>query len=251
MRFKKMLVALVACMALTAVTANGAQAALRWDIDGTPLAGSETVTVGTHEGKHLGAWILSGSAIGTTIDLMAEDIECGAVGGCKIEGAGASAATLKFTNVKVAKPTSCTAQSPGGVAGILTTNALKDQIKMDTKTAGSTVVLDEFSPVAAGGALLEIEFSGADCTLAGNKLAVKGTAEGEALHTVGEGGVNRLVINNTGEEFVQQLLRFGSSQQKTGGGTLTLGGGNATLAGTAAIVLNGKPHAGQEFGATE
>jgi hypothetical protein len=245
MRLKKMLVALVACMALTAVAANAAQAALHWTVNGgTTLAGPETVTVGT-DGPGAGAWLLSGTTLGTTVELTAENVECGTVGGCTIQGAGASTGTLKYTGVTVMKPAGCSAGNPGKTAGSITTAALKDQVKMDKKVAGSTVVFDEFLP-SSGTTFVEIEFSGATCTLAEISLPVKGQAEGETGHTVS--GV--FTPNTTGQEFSPQLLRFGSAQQTTGEGALTLGTGAVTLTGIASNTLSGT-HAGQTFGATE
>jgi type 1 fimbria pilin len=249
-RFTKALIAFVACLALVAAAASSSQAVLHWTINGSNLNSSETVRVGTHEGKHAGAWTLEGSPLGTPVEINAENIECGVAGGCRIEGAGASSGTLKYTGVTVAKPSSCTVSNPGGPIGILATNLLRDQIKMDAKVSGSTVALDEFSPVPSGGGFVEIEFRGAGCLLSGDKLSVKGTAEGEALHTVSEGGTRRLVVDRTGDEFSEQLLRFGATQQSTGAGALSLGAGGVTLVGVGSIELSG-PRAGKPFGATE
>jgi hypothetical protein len=245
MRSKKILVALVACMALTAVAANAAQAALHWTVNGgTTLAGPETVTV-VSDIPGPGAWLLSGTTLGTTVELTAENVVCGST--CTIEGAGASSGSLKFTGVTVMKPAGCSAGNPGKAAGTLTTASLRDQIKMDKNVAGSTVVFDEFSPVTAGGSFVQIEFSGATCTLGEIALPVKGTAEGEAGHTE---LVGIFVSNATGKQVSSQLLRFGSTQQTTGGGALTLATGSVTLTGIASNTLSGN-NSGEVFGATE
>jgi hypothetical protein len=58
------------------------------------------------------------------------------------------------------------------------------------------------------------------------------------------------VSNATGKEVSPQLLRFGSAQQTTGGGALTLGTGSVTLNGIASVTLSGA-NAGKVFGVTE
>jgi hypothetical protein len=136
------MLALVACLALTAAAANGAQAALNWNIAGSSLgAGSETVTIGT-DGS---GWELNGTTLGTTIELRASGLQCAST--CKIEGAVESSGKLKFTGVTVMKPAGCSAGNPGQVPGTITTNALVDQVEMD-EFAGSTVVFDQFSPAS-------------------------------------------------------------------------------------------------------
>lgn len=228
MRFKKTLLALVACLALTAVAgASAAQAAVHWNVNGSTLAGSETVSVSG------GPWTLNGTTLGTTVELTAEAIKCGST--CTISGAGESAGTLQYTGVKVVKPANCTAGNPGKTAGTITTNSLKDQIIMDPNNAAGPV-FDKFSP-ASGTKFVEIEFHGALCALDELALPVEGTAGGQSP-------------NATGVEKVEQSLSFGSSQQSTSNSALTLGGGSVTLGGTAINKLSGA-NLGKAFGATE
>lgn len=226
MRLKKTLMALVACMALTAaVGASAAQAALHWNVNGSELTGSAAVNVSG------GPWTLNGTTLGTTVELTASGIECGTAGGCTISGAGKSAGTLKYTGVSVVKPANCTAGNPAKAAGTITTNALNDQIMMDPKNVAGPV-FDKFTPVS--GPFVEIEFHGATCALDELALPVSGSAGGEAS-------------NATGVEVVSQSLTFGSAQQTTSGSALTLGSGSVVLGGTAVNKLA----SGLKFGATE
>jgi hypothetical protein len=242
MRSKKIMVALLTCMALIAVAANGAQAALHWNIAGTSLGtGSETVTVET-DNPGPTAWTLSGTTLGTTVELHGEVIHCKS---CVLTGAGTLAGTFTITKAVVTKPAGCSVGNPGKAAGTITTNGLKGQVAMDG-TAGSPVVFAKFSP-ASGTTWAELEFSGATCTLAEISIPVKGTAAGELGRTEPSG---TFVSNQTGKEVSPQLLRFGSAQQTTGGAALTLATGAVTLAGTASATLSGA-NAGKVFGPTE
>lgn len=228
MRFRKMLLALFACMALGAVAANAASAE-QWTVGtegtgpGTTLS-SETVSVSG------GPWTLSSTVLGTTVELHAESVSCTSGVECKIFGAGESSGKLTYNNVTVVKPANCTV--PGGS---ITTNALKDKVIMDP-TAASSTVFDKFEPVT-GTTFVEIEFGGELCALEGLVAPVAGTVTGEASHA-------------TGFLSVQQSLTFGAAQQKTGGGKLTLGSNEATLTGTAVNVLSGA-NKGSAFGTDE
>jgi hypothetical protein len=234
MRFKKMLIALVACTALVAVSASSAQA--QWLIEGRSpeaLGAGESETVKLHKkaGTEL---VLHSELLSIPITLTAENIECS--GTCKIEGAAnGSSGTLKFTGVTVdlnkTKEANPVCKVPGGT---VTTAALKDTAAMDT-TAGSTVVFDRFFPATEGGAFATITLEGAECPLAGNSAEVKGTACGQSP-------------NATGAKVLSQLLIFSEAAQTTGGCALTLGKKAAQLTGEVENELSGT-NVGKKFGA--
>jgi hypothetical protein len=235
MRFRKIVLALFACMALAAVVANAAQAA-GWEIGttenqtggGTVLTGSETVNCAKHPETSL---VFTSSLRSIPVKLVATQVDCVE---SKINNspAGHSEGKLRFTGVTVAEPANCTV-----VGGELTTAALVDNIIMDP-TSGSTTVFDKFAP-ASGTTFVSVTFAGTKCTIAEETAAVKGTACGEAVHTLTPGTFSAIP---TGTLFATQSLLFGSSQQTTGGCALTLGTAAATLSGAVDNTLaSGKP----------
>jgi hypothetical protein len=234
MRFKKTLLALVACMALAAFGANAAQASpgAQWTTGspgsgpGTPLTGSATVNVSG------GPWTLSSSVLGAPIVIHAEEVECSPGETCEIFGEGSSRGGLTYTGVTVTEPSTCSANSPGEPVGTITTNPLKDTIIMDPSNEAGPV-FDRFEP-ASGTTFVEIELTGAECPFAGVTAPVTGSATGEASHP-------------TGFLAETQELTFGSAQQATGGGELKLGKAAATLSGTGVNRLSGE-NQGKAFG---
>jgi hypothetical protein len=235
MRFKKIALALFACLALGAFAANFAQAA---EGEGWTIEGSGAIPSGTHQSvscsKHgTSTLIFTSTLLGEPVELSAEGIDCVEATIDNTTSKGHSAGKLRFTGVKVLKPsTACTV---GNVkesgSGVVTTEALTDQVIMDP-TSGSTAVLDKFSPEVSGGAFVTIEFGGATCPLKEDSAPVKGTACGEAVHTA-ENAKHEIVYspNVTGELSVIQTALFGATQQTTGGCALTLGTKAAGLAG--------------------
>jgi hypothetical protein len=242
MRFKKIALALFACMALGAFVANAAQAG-QWTSGttenqtgaGTKIS-SESVTCGRHGTTPL---VLTSTVLGAPLTLKATGIEClSSTIETNAAGEDLSAGTLKFTGVTV-EPSTCSV--PGGT---LTTAALKDKVEMDA-TSGSTVVFDKFSPVS-GTTFVTVKLEGASCPLAGVEAPVKGSAAGEAVHT--NAGGTGFESNKTGTLTKVQTLLFGSAQQTTGGGSLTLGTAAATLSGAVDNSLSGALK-GSPFGA--
>lgn len=233
MRFKKTLLALFACMAVAAFAANAAQASpgAKWTVGaegtgpGTTLS-SETVEVSG------GPWTLSSTVLGAPIVIHANSVECTPNVECKIFGEGSSSGSLTYTGVTVTEPSTCSANSPGQPVGTISTNPLKDTIIMDPSNAEGPV-FDKFEP-ASGTTFVEIELTGAECPFAGVTAPVTGSATGEASHP-------------TGFLAVEQKLTFGSAQQATGGGSLSLGKAPATLNGTAINKLKGA-NKGSAFG---
>lgn len=227
MRLRNLVIAALASMALLGIGAGSAQATAHWSVEGNELSGSETVKISG------GSWTLTSTVLGTPVELTAEAVACGST--CTISGAGESAGALKFTGVKVVKPANCTAGNPGKTTGTITTNALKDQVIMDPKSA-SGPVFDKFTPTS-GTKLAEIEFQGATCALGEVSVGLQGSAGGE-------------FSNATGVDVAEPTLTFGSSQQTTSESSLTLGTAAATLAGKATEALSGE-NAGALWGTYE
>jgi hypothetical protein len=261
MRFRKIALALFACMALAAVVANAAQAA-GWEIGttenqtggGTVLTGSESVKCEKHSGSSL---ILTSSLRGIPVKLSAAQIDCVEAKIDNTKEAGHSEGKLRFTEVSVVEPANCeVGTTVEGKAHTLTTEALTDHVIMDP-TSGSTVVFDKFVP--EGTTFLSITFAGAKCTIGEETAAVKGSACGEAVHT--EGSPLAFKAIPTGTLFKVQSLLFGKAQQETGNlpkaeppvinCALTLGPVAATLEGAVDNELNGSvvpANAGKPFG---
>src|ERR1700761_4856870 len=166
MRLKKMILALFACLALTAVAASAAQAG--WTIENvSTFPSSESVTV---EGS---SSTLTGTFSGTAIELSSTSFGCS--GTCTIDNtveAGHSAGKLVFNGVTVTSPANCTVMSPGQANGTVITNSLTDKVIMDP-TTGSTTVADLFFTDKSAEKtvpFVELEFTGSKCTL--NELKV-------------------------------------------------------------------------------
>jgi hypothetical protein len=246
MRFRKIALALFACLALGAIAANVAQAG-QWTLGttenqttaGTKIT-SESVSCKKHGTSELA---LTSKFLGAAVKLTATGIDCvNATIDSTAGGVAHSAGTLKFTGVSVVEPKGC---SVGGVNHELSTEALTDEVIMDP-TAGSTTVFDKFFPETSGGAFVTITFEGAECVIAGTPVPVKGTACGEAVHTNTAG--TGYEPNHTGTLTKVQTLLFGSGQQTTGGCELKLGNEKAQLAGAVDNELSGS-NAGKPFGA--
>jgi hypothetical protein len=142
--------------------------------------------------------------------------------GGKDHGAGA----LTFTGVSVVEPAGCT------VASELTTNPLTDELIMDP--SGGTATFDKFltDKNAEGKEVPFITIKVSGCAAAGS-YPVKGTQVGRT--------------NDTGVSAASQPLTFNATEQKTGGGTLSLGSETATLTGSATNTLSGA-NAGKPWG---
>jgi hypothetical protein len=251
MRFKKIALALFACLALGAFAANSASAAEGegWTVGGTKIA------FGSHQGvscaKHSGSTLIfTSTLLGSEVELSAEGVDClekaGSTNPATIDngykvgevtkgGPGHSEGVLTFTGVSVLKPsTKCTVGNVGKASSKeLTTEALTDQVIMDP-TSGSKTVFDKFSPETSGGAFVTIEFGGAECPLNEASAPVKGNACGQSP-------------NATGVLLATQTLTFGATQQTTGGCALTLGTKAAGLAGSIDNSLAGT-NVGSTFG---
>jgi hypothetical protein len=233
MRFRKVALALCACLALGVLPASAAQAA---EGEGWTIGGLGVIPNGTHQGvsceKHFGAFstlIFTSTLLGSEVELSAEGVDClekaGSTNPATIDNTttrGHSEGVLTFTGVKVVKPANCSV-----AGGEITTALVTDQVIMDTKVAGSTSVLDRFS--AEEGVWDSVELQGALCPLAENTAALKGTLCGEFTHTNAAG--TGFEPTKTGTLTKVQTLLFGEAQQKTAGCALTTGGAAATVTG--------------------
>jgi hypothetical protein len=205
MRFRKIALALAACLALTAVAVNAAQAAT-WKVAGAGFTGNKAITVSSP-----GGFTLTSKILGAEIVMKATGVECTTAGTCNIVG-GTSEATgaLKFTGVTFTTPSTCSV-----TGGSITTAAMKANVIMDPSGGEATFL--EFVP-ASGATFFELPISGAACPLAGNTVKFKGSFVGRS--------------KNTGVEVAEQPLVFSATEQATGGGMITIGTETATLSGT-------------------
>jgi hypothetical protein len=256
MRFRKIALALLACLALGAFAANAAQAAEGdgWTIGTTEnqTTGGTLIPSGTHERvgckKHgTSSLVFTTIVLGTTLELTAEGVDClekaGSTNASTIDNTtskGHSEGVFTFTGVKVVKPANCTVSG-----GELTTNKLTDKQIMDP-TAGSTTVFDRFFPEVAANGLMAVEFTGATCALAEVSGTVKGSVCGESVHTNAAG--TGFEPNKTGTLTKVQTTLFGSAQQTTGNSTakpcaLTFGAAAAQFTGAVdSSLASGKPY---------
>ncbi len=243
MRFRKIALALFACMALAAVAAGSAQA--QWTI-GTPgnalgASAHEKVEVSKHPGTTLR---LDATILGAPITLTAENVHCAAGVECTIDGenfgTNHSTGTLEFTNVTV-DPSTCSISG-----GKMVTEPIEDNVIMDPSNAAGPV-FDKFIPAAGRTTFATIELVGAECPFAGVVAPLKGSMAGEAVRTSASGGFEPVA---TGVLQTPQTLRFGEAQQATGGGAMTLGKAAMVLSGAVDFTLAGA-NAGKAFGADE
>jgi hypothetical protein len=239
MRFRKIVLALFACLALGAFAANAAQAAEGegWTIGTTEnqTTAGTLIPKGTHEPitckKHgTSSLVLTSTILGAPIEITAEGIDCVEATIDNTTSKGHSEGKLTFTGVKVVKPAGCSV--PGGE---ITTEKLTDQVSMDTKVAGSTSVLDKF--FTEGGPWDTVALAGAECPLAEISTPLNGTLCGEFAHTNSAG--TGFEPNKTGTLTKVQTLVFGKAQQETGGCALTTGKAAATITGSVDFSLSG------------
>jgi hypothetical protein len=219
MKIKKIGVALVAALALSAVTAGAAQASSpgHWLVNGNILGAGVTKSVEAHKTSTETKLELSAPSLG--VKLTATGISCVE---CTIynDGTAHSAGKLKFTGVTVDEPEGCT------VASELTTAELTDEVIM-SGTGAEEHTYDLFYPQVEGGTFITIRLS--ECAIAG-KYKVTGTVAGKST-------------NETGVESGAQTLTFNGTN--TAGASLALGGKEAFLMGEVENSLVG----GGEFSA--
>jgi hypothetical protein len=214
---------LCALFAIAGPAANAAQAAVHWNIAGSPLGNrSETFY---YSG---GPWYLNASALGTTIEMEAS-LECVGVFNCKIEEGGATTQSLEFKEVKVLKPSKCSAGTPGSPNTIVL-NPLHGYVSNSNGT-----LLETLDP--AHEVVTEIEFTGPKCTLVGNTIPVKDNPK------IGKGPILARLGSPLGvEKRPQEIISEGSP--------LNFGGGVLRMIGSAKAELNGS-NAGKLFGVAE
>lgn len=213
MSLKKIGLALIAVLALSAVVAQVASAA-NFETSG-------------------GIWKKNGSSIGTTKEPVTCEIDPGTVGvltttvgtsgtPLKLQATGTScpegkvfneageakfSGKIKFTGVTVVEPAGCSV-----VGGAVETVALAGSVGM--KKGSSTIDTVEFKP-ASGTQFAEVEISG--CSIA-NAYPVKGVVYGQPT-------------NVTCTEAATQTVDFSEAIQNDAGGALTFGTKPAQISG--------------------
>jgi hypothetical protein len=242
MRFKKIALALFACMALGPLAANVAQAG-QWTVGTTEnqtTAGTKITSENVSCEKHgTTPLVFTSTLLGAPVEVTATGVDClNSTIDTTAGGVDHSEGELKFTGVTVVKPKKCSVP-----AGTLLTAELTDEVIMDP--SGGVVTFDKFFTDPVGGVaqpFVTIAFEGAECALDGNSAQVLGTACGEAKSN------NLTTANITGTLTKVQTLLFGSTQQTTGGCSLTFGKAAAQLSGAVDNKLSGA-NVGKPFGA--
>jgi hypothetical protein len=164
--------ALMAVFAFSAVAVGAAQAnAPHFTVEGSTSFGSQTIT-----GSSTGVVTLAVPTLGVTLKTGAANGECTAHGFIV-----SSAATVPSTNKEVvlschnveaftsagATITTCTVHSPGAANGTVVTSKAESTLVW-TAASGDASVGDLFQPEAnTAGNFVSIEFTGAECPLAG------------------------------------------------------------------------------------
>jgi hypothetical protein len=240
MRFRKIALALCACLALAAFAANAAQAAEGegWTIGTTEnqTSAGTLIPKGTHERiscqKHSGSLLVfTSTLLGSAVEMTVEGVDClekaGSTNAATLDNTtskGHSEGLLTFTGVKVVKPSNCSV-----AGGELTTNALTDEVIMDPSNKTTGPVFDKFFPEVAANGFFTIEFVGTLCPLAEDTGTLKGSLCGESVHTNAKG--TGFEANKTGTLTKVQTLLFGSAQQTTGGCAFTFNSAAVQLTG--------------------
>ncbi len=216
MRFRKMGLALLACMAVAAVSANAAQASWTTETSGHTLGATPAEVEMNGENMSLESTLL-----GQTIVLHAGAVGCQSESVCQIEESNKASGALEFTSVTV-EPATCSV-----AGGAIPTNALKAEVEM----VGTGVFMN-FAP-ESGSVFAEFELEGEECPLAEVLVQVKGEVAGKSE-------------NLTGELATDQPLTFNAAEQEESGSTLHIGKNTAAI-------LTGVVHneIGTKFGADE
>jgi hypothetical protein len=214
MSFRKLLCGLVAIVVLGAIAAGVASA--NWEIEGKPFAEGQEQEV-TYAIAAGNTYDLNSKVAGVNVTLTGTGFSC--FGFCKVDQNGVIDDTfgkVKLTGGSVDEPKGCS------VPAELVTNTLKGEIKMDPSGGEATFL--KLAP-ESGETLVEIEFTGGTCALAGVKVPLKGTLTGR--------------WNNTGVSAVEQPITFSAAEQTTGGGVLKLGKEAATFTTKVVTKLSG------------
>jgi hypothetical protein len=207
MILKRLGVACVASLALTAVFASSAFATAsttngHWKVAGTQLTSGQTKELKCSAAEN---FVLKVPLTGAEAEIKATALECPATDVIKQEGEHAIATgTLKFSGITLVKPAGCI------TGASITTKALTAKIYME----GATVYM-LFEPTAGPtGTFMSFLLEG--CAYEG-LYPLKGTLFAQST-------------NATGVEAVNQPLTFSAAIQGTAGGSLTWTS-NATING--------------------
>lgn len=216
-RWRVFSLALMAVLALTAITASLAQAASpEWSIEGKALSGSESISSEATE-----TFKLEVPARGLTIQCTEQSTVEG-----KITSPRADSGKISFNNCSVVGAPTCKVTQP------ITTVPLVTELKLS-----GTTVYDTFKP-ASGTTFTTITISG--CAAAGS-FPITGQTCGKATNALGVQAVKQQL------EFSKAITATCIANGYITGG-LKFAGTEATLTGKANNFLSGA-NAGKKFGA--
>jgi hypothetical protein len=217
MSLKKLGLALVAVLALSAVVANSAMATATesngfWYKAGAKVAAGTKLAVTC---GNTGNFVLESTvgASNTPLKLEATTVTCPGAEIFNESSKAKATGKIKFSGVKVVKPEGKCVVTGGTVETV----ALKGQVWMEGTTA-----YERFAP-ASGETFANVSIEG--CSIE-EVYPAKGVVFGKS-------------VNATGVEAATQEATFSGAINTTAGGALTFGGHSATLAGTGTFKLTG------------
>ena len=213
--------------------------AFEWRVKGSAL-GSGATKEFTAKAAPAGAhktFVLKGKVAGEAVTLESSKLK--ASSGATINGGkpGTDKETLKLEEVTVSKPAKCSVSG-----GSITTKPLVSEIvegveevsKVKTGTEETNIL---FSP-SAGSTFAELEFTGSECVLKGDKATLEGSTVAEVQPQKEEVETERLVFGKAAKKpYRNSAGSFGSAELK-------LEAKSATLEGEAEITLTSKEHFG-------
>ena len=226
MSLKKLVVALFAVLALSAVVANSAMAAAT-ETNGFWYKGATKLENGTAKGLAVTCSQVGEATLTTTVGtnetplkLKATSTTCPSAKIYNESSKAKATGSIKFAGVTVVEPAGCKV-----VGGAVETEPLAGQVWME-----GTKAMFKFAP-ATGTIFAEPEIEG--CSIAG-AYPTTGTVFGES-------------VNATNVGSTEQNLKFSKTINSTAGGALTFGKKPASIEGQLKVVLTG----GGEYKANE
>jgi hypothetical protein len=219
--FRSVLVALVATLAVGAVTAAGASAfSLQWKVNGALLEAGQTQSI-TASGP---VFVMETGLLKITCNKSTGE---GVVSGGK--PGTSKLTTLTFTECYTASA-GCEVRSAGGTFGTIALANLPTTLKVGKRKSKVEVLADNLEPNGGPGGSKEfvtLEFKGTECASAGyTNTPIQGTIAAEIVNLAnGEAKLNfpaEELTGNTLKAFNGHGMRWiGESKQKlTGGGKL-------------------------------
>ena len=209
-RIKLSLLAGVAMVVFAALSVSAASAAkFEWSVNGTPLATGVKLTILLKHDAVNGTIVLKGTAFAVATELESSALKSTS----NIQGGkpGTGEGVTTFESVKVIKPKNCEVET-----GAVKTNNVKSAIvAAGSSETGAALIL--LSPVT-GTVFATYTYTGASCSLTGDKVNVTGSVLLEPLST-------------TSQEL--QLFTFLPSGLKSTSSTGTVSTNTLELAGNA------------------